>query len=222
MLPAPAALPAPAPAQVLAGWKKLLAGLAGLVMRTWCSSLRITLSEPSRRLLADRARPTLFVLWHNRLFVAADLSRRFRGNRPLHCLVSASKDGAWLAAFFENMGLRAVRGSSSRGGREAAGELVRALREGQDAGITPDGPRGPLYTCKPGALVVARRAGVRVVVVGVAYASAWRLRSWDRFLLPHPFSQVRLTFRELPRPSLDGDDALARLESALRELNPGE
>ncbi len=209
-------------AQVLAGGKKLLARLAGLVVRAWGFSLRITLSDASRQLLVEVSEPTLFVLWHNRLFVAAELCRRFRSGRPIHSLISASKDGAWLAAFFESMGLRAVRGSSSKGGREAAAELVRVLREGHDAGITPDGPRGPIYVCKPGALVVARRAGARVLVIGVTYSSAWHLRSWDRFLLPLPFSQVRLTLRELPPATLEGGEALARLESALHELNPGE
>ena len=209
-------------AQVLTGGNKLLARLAGLVVRAWGFSLRVTLSDTSRRHLAGQHGATLFVLWHNRLFVAAELCRRFRAGRPIHSLISASRDGAWLAAFFESMGLRAVRGSSSKGGREAVAELVRVLREGRDAGITPDGPRGPIHVCKPGALVVARRAGARLLVVGVAYESAWRLRSWDRFLLPRPFSRVRLVVRELPPSALEGDEALARLEDTLRELNPGE
>ncbi len=205
--------------KVLSGWKKLLARLAGLLVRTWSSSLRVTQSAATREVAATRC-PTLFVLWHNRLFVAADLPHRFREARPIHCLISTSNDGAWLSAFFETMGLRAVRGSSSRGGREAASELVRVLRAGHDAGITPDGPRGPVHVCKPGALVIARRAGVRVVVVGVAYESAWQLGSWDKFLLPRPFSRVRLAMREIAAADLHAPDAPLRLEKTLRDLNP--
>ncbi len=222
-VPAPTAdhaSPARARPKVLAGWKKLVAHVAVLALRAWSFSLRVTLSASSRQLLAAHPRPTLFVLWHNRLFIAGDLSRRFRDERPLHALISASKDGAWLAAFFAGIGLSAVRGSSSRGGREAAGELVRVLRAGHDAGLTPDGPRGPIYSCKPGAIVVARRAGVRVVVLGVNYESAWRLRNWDRFYLPRPFSQVRLVLREFPAADLHAEDAPARLEAVLREFNP--
>ncbi|MBC8009237.1 MAG: DUF374 domain-containing protein, partial [Burkholderiales bacterium] len=127
----PPASPQPPPrAQVLAGWKKCLALLAGLLIRVWTASLRIRVSDTTLRLASETSRPALFVLWHNRLFVAATISRRFRAHRPLHCLVSASKDGAWLVALFASMGLRAVRGSSSKGGREAASELVRVLREG--------------------------------------------------------------------------------------------
>lgn len=221
-VPSPAAvLPsAPAPAaQVILGWKRALAGLAGGLMRIWCFTLRITLSEDSRRLLAGLDGPCLFVLWHNRLFAAADISRRFRPERPLHCLVSSSKDGAWLTAFFNSVGLRAVRGSSSRGGREAVSALVAVLRAGHDAGITPDGPRGPIYVCKPGAVVVARRAGVPILLIGMNYESAWRLRSWDKFYLPRPFSRVHLRLRELAMAALRAEDGPAALEAALRELN---
>ena len=220
LAPDSAAAPTHANPRVLAGWKKLLAAFAGLLIRVWSSSLRVTLSPASRDLITAHDRPALFVLWHNRLFIAAHIARRFRDRRPLHCLISTSKDGAWLSAFFASMGLGAVRGSSSKGGREAAGALVRVLRDGNDAGITPDGPRGPRYVCKPGALIVARRGGARVIVLGINYESAWRLRSWDQFLLPRPFSRVRLVVREVTEADLHADDAPARLEAVLRELNP--
>lgn len=220
--PAASATPDRERGKVLAGWKKLLAHAAGFVLSTWAYSLRVTVSATSRQLLAAHTQPTLFLLWHNRLFFAGDLPRRFRDGRPLHALISASKDGAWLTAFFTSIGLSTVRGSSSRGGREAVGDLVRVLRSGRDAAITPDGPRGPLYTCKLGALVVARRAGVRVVVLGMNYESAWRLRSWDKFYLPRPFSQVGLCVREFTPADLQAEDAQVRLESTLRELNPDD
>lgn len=100
-----AAPPSPAPSapvtiQVLAGWKKALAVFAGLLVRVWSFSLRLTLSAESLRLLNTGNRPVLFVLWHDRLFIAGALAQRFRARRPLHCLISTSKDGAWLAAFF--------------------------------------------------------------------------------------------------------------------------
>jgi lysophospholipid acyltransferase (LPLAT)-like uncharacterized protein len=206
--------------RVISGWQRGLATLAGLVVRVWSATLDIRTGEHTRGLLGADPRTTLFVLWHNRLFVSMELCRRLRPGRPLHGLVSSSKDGAWLAAFFESAGLRAVRGSSSRGGREAASALVEALRGGDDAGLTPDGPRGPIYGFKPGALVIARRARPRVVLLGIAYADAWQLPSWDRFLLPHPFSRVRVGALEVPLEELEGEAALAKLEAALRGLNP--
>src|SRR6185437_8699149 len=88
--------------------------------------------------------------------------------------------------------MRAVRGSSSRLGREALTGLVEVVKAGHDVGITPDGPRGPCYDFKPGALIVARRTGCLALLVGGEFTSAWRMRSWDGFYLPKPFSRVRI------------------------------
>ena len=93
-------------------------------------------------------------------WLAAEIVRRYRQGRTPYALVSASQDGAWLTAFFSLVGLRTVRGSSSRFGREAANELVEIMRAGRDIGITPDGPRGPRYEIKPGAIIVPRRTEI--------------------------------------------------------------
>ncbi len=224
-LPTTVSTPSTAPAaggavvpKVVTGWRRVAAGLAGRLVRLWCATLRVECPEPTRRMFGESS-AALFVLWHNRLFVAAELSRRLRPRRPLHGLVSASKDGAWLSAFFESVGLRVVRGSSTRGGREAVMALVDVLRAGQDAGLTPDGPRGPIYVCKPGVVTVARRARPRVLLLGIHYSDAWRLRSWDRFQLPRPFSRVELRAREWRPAELEGEDARERVEEALRALN---
>lgn len=215
----PTGAPGPGRARQLAGWKKATAWIGSRLLHTWTLTLRITIPDTPRRLLDQDPRPTLFVCWHNRLFVIAQGARLYRSSRPLHCLVSASKDGAWLTDFFGHMGLRAVRGSSSRGGREAAAELIQLLRAGQDVGITPDGPRGPVYVCKPGAITVARRGGARVILIGATFESAWRLRGWDGFFLPCPFSRVHLLAREFADEELRAADALPRLERALCELS---
>ena len=164
-------------------------------MRLWSRTLRVELDEDSRRRLEEATGPIILVFWHNRLFVAAELYRRFRRDRTTYCLISASRDGAWLADFMALNGLRAVRGSSSRRGREAMRELESRLREGCDIGITPDGPRGPVYSFKAGAPMLAARTGARVLLFNVAFSSAWRLRSWDRFFLPKPFSRLTVRLR---------------------------
>ena len=86
------------------------------------------MAPADRSILESCERPVAFVLWHNRLFLTPVFYRRYRGDRPIYGLVSASRDGAWLAAFFYVMGMRAVRGSSSQGAREAATALVGVLR----------------------------------------------------------------------------------------------
>jgi lysophospholipid acyltransferase (LPLAT)-like uncharacterized protein len=202
-------------------WRRAAVWPLALVIRLWWTTIRVRMPAADRAVVRHGGEPTLFILWHNRLFMAADVVRRHRGGRPLYSLISASGDGSWLAALFSSLGLRAVRGSSSRHGREAAAELVELIRSGCDGGITPDGPRGPAYEMKPGALVVARRARPRVVLVGMDFESSWRLASWDGFHLPRPFSVVHMRFETAGANELDDRDEAAReLGIRLAGMNP--
>ena len=155
---------------------------------------------------AARATPTpvTMMLWHNRLFFVPWLARVVWQGRPVSALVSASRDGASLARFFSFMGLRTVRGSSSRFGREALRELIAVQREGNDIAITPDGPRGPVYELKAGAVLAARRTRSPLLLFGVEFRSAWRVRSWDRFFIPKPFSRVVLRHELIDPQALAG------------------
>ena len=184
-------------------------------------TLRFRITEADRAMITSQGQATMFVLWHNRLIMTSEIFRRYRGGHPVYGLVSASNDGAWLAAYFSSVGIRAVRGSSSRYGREAATGLVEVLRRGFDVGITPDGPRGPCYDMKAGALIVARRARTRVSLIGMDFESSWRLASWDGFYLPRPFSKVHLSFELVPLEELkDRDEAARRIGARLIEMNP--
>ncbi len=202
------------------GWRRLALWPLAALLGAWARTLRLELNAESRANLERHGtEPVAFVLWHNRLFLAAEIFRRFR-RRPVCALVSTSRDGAWLAAFFQLAGLRAVRGSSSKGGHGAARGLVASLRAGHDVGITPDGPRGPRYDFKPGAVVVARRAGAAVLLVGTRFGPAWRLRSWDGFYVPRPFSRVVVTCELVPSEGLAREDAVEMLATRLRAINP--
>ena len=215
--------PTPAPPQVheISGWRRVLLWPFGLLVRLWGMSLRFETSPDDLRAYTKKDQPVEMVLWHNRLFLSAEIVRRFRGGRPAYALVSASQDGAWLTAFFSLAGLRTVRGSSSRLGREAATALVDTLRQGHDIGVTPDGPRGPCYDVKPGAVIVARRTRAPMLIIGGEFTSAWRLRSWDRFYLPKPFSRVRMRCEVVMADQLaDRDAGIAMLRERLLALNP--
>jgi lysophospholipid acyltransferase (LPLAT)-like uncharacterized protein len=184
-------------------------------------TLRFEASPEDLRNWTKKDEPVAMVLWHNRLFLSSEIVRRYRRGRPVYALVSASQDGAWLTEFFAAAGLRTVRGSSSRLGREAANALVDVLRAGNDVGITPDGPRGPCYELKPGAVIVTRRTRTPILVIGGEFESAWRLRSWDRFYIPKPFSRVRMRCELITADELaDRDVALARLHERLIAINP--
>jgi lysophospholipid acyltransferase (LPLAT)-like uncharacterized protein len=203
------------------GWRRAAVWLLALLVRTWSGTLRLEIDDESARILSWSEGPVAFVLWHNRLFVSPTIFRRYRGEQRLYALVSASRDGAWLAAFYRMINMHPVRGSSSNFGREAARALIEKLREGHDIGITPDGPRGPCYSVEPGVLVVTRRTNVPMIVFGAEFGPAWRLKSWDRLYLPRPFSRIKVRCKLLPVQDAAGRKLDAEtLRNTLLEINP--
>lgn len=176
----------------ISGWRYLLLLPLALIMRAWCATVRVRVSEEEKALISDTSTPMVIILWHNRIFIAADIYRRFRKKRKVFGLVSASKDGAWLAAFFSLVGVGAIRGSSSHRNVGATRDLIKAVKAGNDIAITPDGPLGPKYDFKLGATKVARRAEAPLLLISGYYHGFWRLGSWDGFYLPKPFTRAEL------------------------------
>ncbi len=203
------------------GWRWLALWLLALLVRIWGRTLRMEADATTYARLTKSDEPAAIVIWHNRLFLSAEIFRRYRFQRRVYGLVSASKDGAWLAAFYRMIGLVPVRGSSSNHGREAAKLLIEKLQSGHDIGITPDGPRGPLYVVEPGVLVLTRRSNAALVLVGAEFTRAKQLRSWDRFYVPWPFSRVKMRCMVLPPKNADGSKLSAdEVRTALLSINP--
>ncbi len=170
--------------------------IAGGLLKALAWTLRVQWEDRGTFYQSDRKKPVILCIWHNRLLgsILADYRARRRCH-PVKVLTSASKDGGWLAAMARRFRLGAVRGSSSRRGAAALLELVRAVQEGNDIVITPDGPRGPNYSVAPGILHLAGRAEVVVVPVRVGFTRFWRIgRKWDSLWIPKPFSRLKLEF----------------------------
>jgi hypothetical protein len=148
----------------------------------------------------------------------------FYGRRRVYALTSRSRDGEVLSRFVQGFGVRVVRGSSSRGGARALRTLARLVREeGAEVLVVPDGPRGPRHVAQPGAVLLARMTGAPVVPVSFAAAPRTVLRSWDAFLVPHPFARAVAVFGHPIQVPPDADrDLLERkrgeLEAALHEI----
>lgn len=203
------------------GWRWLLLWLLALLVRVWGRTLRFEADADTLQRLTKSDEPAAIVLWHNRLFLSAEIFRRYRFKRRVYGLVSASKDGAWLAAFYRLIGIYPVRGSSSNFGREAARSLIEVMHAGHDIGITPDGPRGPLYSVEPGVLVVTRRNHAPLILLGSEFTRAWRLKSWDRFYIAWPFSRIKMRCTVLPSRAADGEKLSAdEVRTALLAINP--
>jgi len=198
----------------------LLAGLA-LLLRLWWRTLRFHIEPGTRVLMMTPPPPSVVVLWHNRLFAAPEFFRRYFADRRLATLISASRDGAWLAGLLSRLGMVPVRGSHYKRGAQALREMLAAQRDGCDVGITPDGSRGPMYTMKPGAVAVGLKTGAPFVLLSLRHRAALRLATWDRFYLPLPFSRVDVAVDYLADPRELGSDpqvAARRLKERMDEL----
>lgn len=134
--------------------------------------------------------PMVMTCWHGHLLPLMWLHR----NEGIATLVSEHRDGEIVARVAERLGFRLVRGSTSRGAGRALLGLVAALRDGHDLAVTPDGPRGPARVYAPGSLIAAQRADAPVVPTAIAVSRAWRLRSWDRFVVPKPFARIVVVY----------------------------
>lgn len=162
-------------------------------------------------------------LWHNRLLLFPFVLKRYLPARQGAALISTSRDGAILADLVERFGFEVVRGSSSKKGASAIRRLAEVIASGRDAVITPDGPRGPAYQLGQGIVFLAQQSGAQVVPVNMEYSGCWRLKSWDRFILPKPFSKVRVIFGPPHRVASTRTDEefeheRQRLQSAMLEL----
>ena len=179
------------------GWRaRWLIAFGYRLIQIWGSTLRYQVEDRAGVVNNPVSENFIGCLWHNRLLIFPLILKRFTPNRRGAALISASRDGDLLTDAIHRFGFDVVRGSSSRMGATALLQLSEVLSSGGDVVITPDGPRGPVYELGPGLIFLAQKTGAAVLPMNVEYSSCWRFNSWDRFILPVPFSQVRVTFGE--------------------------
>lgn len=187
------------------------------VLKAIALTLRYKRVDP-HRVFDALPHPHIYALWHNRLACSPIWYRRLVRLPQRHMgLISASGDGEVLAAVMAAFDIDAARGSSSRGGTEAIMKLVRALTDGSDVTVTPDGPRGPRYKAQHGVVQVAKMSGRPIIPARIELGWKIELGTWDRFQVPLPFSRCTLRVGEpisVPQDA-DVDDVARRLEQAL-------
>jgi hypothetical protein len=142
----------------------------------------------------QRGEHVVLAFWHNRA-VMMPIACKDRG-RKLCIMNSQHRDGEIATRAAARWGIRAVRGSATRGGAAGFLQLLNAYRGGEDIAVVPDGPRGPRYVAKPGVIHLARAAGAPIYPVTYAARRARQLHSWDRLIIPLPFSQIVYVFGE--------------------------
>jgi lysophospholipid acyltransferase (LPLAT)-like uncharacterized protein len=134
----------------------------------------------------DAGRLPVYAVWHDRIFLG---TYYFRG-QGIFYLTSQSRDGEYIARFLRRFGFGVVRGSSTRGGVAGLAQMIRKMKEGYAMGLTVDGPKGPRYIAKSGAVMIAKKTGNPIIPFIVESDYHFRVKSWDRMQVPRPFSRA--------------------------------
>jgi lysophospholipid acyltransferase (LPLAT)-like uncharacterized protein len=192
--------------------------IVAALMRVIGWTLRFKVEDRARLLDPSFKEPLIWTFWHNRMFAVPLLRLKRTRHRTGAALTSGSRDGAIVAAVMKAFGQKAVRGSSSRRGAAAVRELAGTLEAGEDVAVSPDGPRGPRYTVGPGVVFLAQQTGAAILPIHVEYSRAVRLKSWDRFMVPWPFAEVRIICGELiyVTPEEDAEAVRGEIERMLQ------
>lgn len=170
--------------------------VCSIFLRTYLSLLRLEILGEEEAWERFKKHGRIIVpVWHQRLLPALAYVTRFRDFNPI-VMISRSRDGELIADMAERLGLVPVRGSSSRGGAEAFMTIVKELERNPAAVHIVDGPRGPKGVVKPGLIRMAHLSGAAIFPITVSADRAWIAGSWDRFLVPKPFSKVTIRWEE--------------------------
>jgi hypothetical protein len=167
-----------------------LLSIAYAITRLYFLTIRIeSVNEDELVRYLKSGNKAIAAIWHQRIIASVGYADRFAQFEP-SVMISASRDGDLIADVYRRMKFRPVRGSSTLHGKEALTAMVGDLRDHAFAVHVLDGPKGPRGVVKPGLIALARKSGVPVVPVYISMSRAWVLKSWDRCLVPKPFSKI--------------------------------
>lgn len=201
------------------------------LMRLIGASCRMRIAEGEERVreLLERTDPVILCAWHNQMFYMGHFmeSHLTRKGFDMTQMVSLSRDGEIGYRLGKWAGIRVVRGSSNRGGSKALRQLFRVIQKDKSSiVIMPDGSQGPVYKAKAGAVVLAQLSGAPIYLFSYTVDRAWRVKSWDRLIIPKPFAKVTVRMpepiivpRELGKEQLEAQRQ--RLEDSLNQLRDG-
>ncbi len=145
----------------------------------------------------------IYAFWHNRIFAGTYFFR----NRGIVVITSQSFDGEYIARFIQRLGYGAVRGSSTRGGVGALVEMIRLMKRGLPMGFTVDGPKGPKYVAKTGAVLLAKKTGNPLMPFVVECEKFWTINSWDKMQIPKLFTRAKIFIAEPIYVEANANDA---------------
>lgn len=131
--------------------------------------------------------PTIFACWHGELLMLPYIYSKYRKTPRAKVLISSHFDGMLISKTIEYFGLQTIAGSTNRNASRVLMQGIKALRDGYDIGITPDGPKGPRHSVADGIVAMAQKSGAKIILVEIKSTKFWQFNSWDKFTVPKPF-----------------------------------
>jgi len=150
---------------------------------------------------------SILVGWHGELFVLPSIYKNLDISGEKFGVISHHHDGDVISNSLNLMGIKSIRGSSSKGGRGVIISSIREIKKSNNVFFTPDGPRGPRYTLSDGALSLAIKFKLPIIIIGYKSNRYWQFNSWDRFVIPKPFSKMDIYYQTLDVSNMDIDEA---------------
>ncbi len=158
----------------------------------------------------------IIACWHADLLMIP-IYRHIRPHRSVSAIISQHKDGEIVAKTLNYLSIKPLRGSSRKGAKKVLLEAFRAIKEGEDIQVSPDGPKGPRYHVHDGVVVLAQKGNLPIMIVGYRASRYWQLKSWDSFVIPKPFSKIDFYIQSLSVEGLEVSEANELLRSKMLE-----
>lgn len=156
------------------------------------------------------------VTWHAELFVSPQVYRKLRKKQATSAIISQHYDGDLIAKTLSFFDITPLRGSSKRGAKSVLMNAIKVMKEGDSVMVTPDGPRGPRYSMSDGAIALALRFNLPLMVVNYKPNSYWQLNSWDRFVIPKPFSSLDIYHQIVKIDDMEKEEAKIYLQEHMK------
>lgn len=210
--------------------EKLISWLTAWLLRAAGGTFRIRVIDHAGFFSSAHRTPVIFTYWHNRMLAVPTAYLRYyrrlmrTGERKgAVVLISRNRDARLISDVMTRYGIGVVSGSSTRGGAAALLELTNCIERGLDVNITPDGPRGPCYRLGSGVVFLSQKTGAPILPIHVEFSRCIRFKSWDRFMVPLPFSRIDMTFGKLEfvaatRTEEEFEAERLRLETVMQPL----
>ena len=157
------------------------------------------------------------VTWHGELLMSPQAYRHIHKKQKSSAIISQHFDGQLIASTLNLLSIRPLRGSSKKGAKKVLLEAFRAVKNGEEVLITPDGPRGPRHSMSDGAIGLAVKSKLPIFVMNYKASSYWQLKSWDQFVIPKPFCKIDFYMQSISLEGMEMDEAKIYLHEKMME-----